>query len=354
MRGLYRRGSVYWVDYRANGKRYRESTNTTKRREAEYILACRMKESKEGKSPEIKKIKSYTLVQLSQDYLAWVKHQKGYRNKIIYIRQLVGEYGDLDLRNLDTKAVEKFQTKYLETHKPASANRVLSCLKHLIHKGVDWGMATDETLKQVRKVKPKKEDNRRLRFLTIEECQTLIDCCADHLKPIVTVALHTGMRRGEILGLKWEQVDLKHGFILLDKTKSGERREIPIDTTLEDMFNEMPHSVESIYVFTDRDGNPYKGIKRSFKTATEKAGIHDFRFHDLRHTFASHLIMNGVDLTSVKELLGHASLSMTMRYSHLSPSHKRRAVNTLDGLFQNTLMVECDQIVTKTIQNSPK
>ncbi len=141
------------------------------------------------------------------------------------------------------------------------------------------------------------------------------------------------MRKSEILGLKWEQVDLTHGYILLDTTKNGERKEIPIDNTLRELFEEMPHSIESIYVFTDRDGNPYKEVKKSFSTALKKAGISDFRFHDLRHCFASHLVMAGVDLTSVKELLGHKSL--TMRYSHLSHGHKRKAVNILDKVLTN-------------------
>ena len=176
------------------------------------------------------------------------------------------------------------------------------------------------------------ENNRRLRFLAIEECQTLINCCPPHLKPIVQVALHTGMRKSEILNLRWEQVDLVHRFVLLDMTKNGERREIPIDTTLWNMLNEMPHSIESNYVFTGlKTGVPYKSVKKSFCAALKKAGISNFRFHDLRHTFASHLVMAGVDLTSVKELLGHTSLTMTLRYAHLAPSHKVKALDVLDN-----------------------
>ena len=149
--------------------------------------------------------------------------------------------------------------------------------------------------------------------------------------------LHSEMRRGEILNLKWEQVDVKHGFILLEITKNGERREIPIDNTLTMMFNSMPWGLESVYVFTDpRTGEPYKSVQTSFETALKRAEIRDFRFHDLRHTFASHLVMAGVDLTSIRELLGHKSLAMTIRYAHLAPGHKRRAINMLDKVLKST------------------
>jgi len=122
-----------------------------------------------------------------------------------------------------------------------------------------------------------------------------------------------------------------HGFILLDTTKTGERREIPIDNTLKEMFNEMPRGFESKCVFTGKDGDTYKSVKRSFNTALKKAEISNFRFHDLRHTFASHLVMTGIDLVTVKELLGHKSLTMTLRYAHLSPGHKVKAVEMLDN-----------------------
>ena len=150
----------------------------------------------------------------------------------------------------------------------------------------------------------------------------------------MTVALHTEMRLSEILNLKWEQVVLKHGFILLDITKNGESREIPIDKTLEEMFNRMTRSFESKYVFAGKDGDPYKSVKRSFSTALKKAGITDFRFHDLRHTFASHMVMAEIDLTSVKELPGHKDVKMTLGYSRLSPNHKRKAINILDNVLK--------------------
>ncbi len=334
-KGLYRRGNIYWMCYRVNGKDCRESTKTMSHNQAEYILSCRRKEVEEGKLPETEKI-NYKFAELAREYDTYVKNQKGYRTKKSIIRELVENFGNMDIRDLNTMIIEKYQTKHLKTHKPATTNRMMACLKHMITKGVDWEMASEADLKQVRKVKFKKENNKRLRFLDVEECQRLIDCCSKHLRPIVITALNTAMRRGEILSLKWEQVDLRHGYISLVDTKSGEGREIPINNTLKKLFDKMPHSIESIYVFTDKDGNPYKEVKRSFKTALRKAEIHNATFHTLRHTAASQLVMAGVDITTVKELLGHKSIAQTLRYSHLAPEHKMKDVNVLDDVLKNT------------------
>jgi integrase len=139
------------------------------------------------------------------------------------------------------------------------------------------------------------------------------------------------MRKGEILNLRWDQVDLKHGFILLEVTKNGERREIPINETLRQNLETQPRHIKSSYVFWYGEvGRPYGEVTKSFNSAVRRAGIKDFTFHDLRHTFASHLVMAGVDLTTVKELLGHKTLTMTLRYAHLAPGHKAKAVELLD------------------------
>jgi len=148
----------------------------------------------------------------------------------------------------------------------------------------------------------------------------------------VIVALNAGMRKAEVLLLKWDNVDLKHGFILLEITKNGERREIPINDTVREALRSITRRLDVPYVFYDpKTGKPYQDIKRSFASACRRAGIKDFRFHDLRHTFASHLVMIGTDITTVKELLGHKTLTMTLRYAHLAPSHKVKAVDLLDS-----------------------
>ncbi|NIS63389.1 MAG: tyrosine-type recombinase/integrase, partial [Proteobacteria bacterium] len=177
-----------------------------------------------------------------------------------------------------------------------------------------------------------REDNRRLRFLSEEEMLRFLESCSPHLRPIVLTALNTGMRKSEILNLRWDQVDFKHGFILLEVTKSGERREIPMNQILREALRKIPRRLNNPHVFTNGKGTPYKDVKGSFASALRKAGIKDFKFHDLRHTFASHLVMEGVDLTTVKELLGHKTLNMTLRYAHLAPGHKVRAVSVLEKL----------------------
>src|SRR5688572_26676242 len=159
-------------------------------------------------------------------------------------------------------------------------------------------MVEEEALKRVRRVKLLPENNRRLRYLSKEECQALIDACHPHLKPIVITALNAGMRKREVLSLEWgRHVDLKHGFVLLDVTKNGERREIPINQTLRETFQGLIRRVDSPYVFTNAGGKKFHDVKKAFQSACRRAGIKDFRFHDLRHTFASHLVMAGVDIT---------------------------------------------------------
>ena len=229
--------------------------------------------------------------------------------------------------------LEQMQTdKTKKGNKPATVNRHIATIKHMFRKAVEWDMVEEDTLKKISRVHLLEENNMRLRFLSQSECISLIDVCDSHLKPIVITALNSGMRKGEILSLKWDNVDLQHGFILLDITKNGERREIPINNTLSEIFRGITRRLDVQYVFFDsKTGKPYMDVKRSFNTACRKAKIKDFHFHDLRHTFASQLVMAGVDITTISKLLGHKTLTMTLRYAHLAPSHKVKALEILDN-----------------------
>ncbi len=343
-RGIYKRGSVYWIRYTClDGKQKRESTFSNKFKKAESMLADRRQTIDKGEEPEIKRIQNYSFRELSEKYISWVTgRQNSAKIKIYTIGQLLSVYGDMQLKRFNTAIVDQLQTDLINKgYKPASNNKVTNLLKHMFNKAVEWEMVTEDILKRIRKIKPLKDNGKRLRYLTIEEVQTLISKCDAHLRPIVITAIHTGMRRGEILSLQWEMnIDLKHGYVLLDRTKNGERREIPIDETLRGVLQGLARRLDIPYVFYDQaTGKPFKDIKRSFNTALRRAGIRDFHFHDLRHTFASHLVMSGIDLTTVSRLLGHKSLNMTLRYSHLSPGHLNNAVNVLDKTLNGTKII---------------
>ncbi|MHB8137978.1 MAG: tyrosine-type recombinase/integrase [Smithellaceae bacterium] len=342
-RGIYQRGNLLWLRYAGlDGKIVFEPTGTDKLRNAEAQLHKRKAEIDSGKQPEVIKIKNYSFRELAEEYVKWAERQRCFSRKIYMIKQLADEFGHYPLRRFDTRLVEQFQTGKLQKGlKPATVNRSIATLKHMFTKATDWNMVEDETLKRVRKAKLLEENNRRLRYLNKEECQTLINACKDHLKPIVITALNTGMRKEEILNLKWDNVDLKNGFILLSITKNGERREIPINATLHDTLTRIIRRVDVSHVFYDAEsGHRYGNIRRSFMTACRKANIRDFHFHDLRHTFASQLVMAGIDLTTVKELLGHKTLTMTLRYAHLAPSHKVKAVDILDNAINETSTIQ--------------
>jgi integrase len=345
-KGIYKRGKIYWIRYAGpDGKVIFESTKGTSFKDAETLFLKRKKEVRDGELQEIVKKPDITFNELAAEYEKWAERQRGIRQKRGRIKQLKKAFGPIQLRHFNTRMLEQFQTERLQKgdretedkkpigNKPATINRILGVLRHMFTKAVDWGMVSDDVLKRVRKARPLEENNARLRFLSKEECQTLTAACDDHLQPIVITALHTGARKSEILKLRWDQVDLKHGFILFkgSMAKNGERREVPINDTLRTTLSGIVRRIDLPFVFYNPGTDePYTMVARSFASTLKKAKITDFRFHDLRHTFASHLAMSGVELITIKKLLGHKDITMTLRYAHLAPAQKKRAVHILD------------------------
>ena len=242
------------------------------------------------------------------------------------MRHLNKEFENRNIHEITLEEVEDYYSKRKEIS-IYSANREPALLKHFYRKATEWKKVKENPTKEV-KVRLK-EEVQRIRFLMPNEIQILLSCCPDNLKPIVTVALHTGMRREEILSLKWTQVNLLTGIIHLDKTKNHESRNIKMNVTVRSALSQIEHRSE--FVFCKPVGSRYSQLPGPFEDVVKKAGIEDFHFHDLRHTFASNLVMQeGVELNDVRELLGHKSMAMTLRYAHLSPKHKTRVVNILD------------------------
>lgn len=348
-KGIYRRGKIWWITYQGiDGKQHYESSGSALKADAEYLLACRRKAVAEGTAPPVtsRRAQSTTVAELVKKYSDFIQPQKSATTKKGFLREITAEFGALKINQLSLAAVEGWQARLLSEPRPgrsaqttrgpltvASVNRRLACLKHLLTKGHEWDLLTKDTLDRLRRVKLQKEENRRLRFLSVEECQRLIAAADPHLRPVLVFALNSGCRKSEILELTWDRVDLVHGFFSLDKTKSGERREIPINQPLRNVLKKQVRRVDTNLVFYNPEtGKRWHELKKSFASACRRAKILDFRFHDLRHTFASQLVMAGVDLTTVSRLLGHASLTMTLRYAHLAPGHLRGAVDVLASL----------------------
>jgi len=200
----------------------------------------------------------------------------------------------------------------------------------MLNVAVEWRRLKTNPIRATKKLK---EPPGRLWFLSLEEIHKLLACCPPPphpLRDMVMVALTTGMRRGEILGLKWDYIKLDNRLIILPVTKNNTVRVLPINDTLHRILSEMPQ--KSGYVFGNGNGGHIGNIKHSFTSACRKAGITDFRFHDLRHTYASHLAMRGVHIRALQELLGHKTLIMTQRYSHLAPEQLQNAVKLRDGV----------------------
>jgi integrase len=207
----------------------------------------------------------------------------------------------------------------------AAVNRPMALLRHLLRIAhEDW-----EAIDDIPRIRLEKEPQGRLRWLTREEIGRLLDACNNsrnrELRAAVVVALNTGLRLGELVGLTWDRVDLSRGVIRLEQTKSGKRREVPLNGD----------SYKALVALGPKEGGRVVGrryIKRAYNTAVKAARLDDVTFHTLRHTFASWAVMRGVTLKELQELLGHATLAMTMRYAHLAPEHLRSAVSRLEGL----------------------
>jgi integrase len=173
-------------------------------------------------------------------------------------------------------------------------------------------------------VKHFRVNNTNLTILYNTEFKKLYRASSNDFKPILLTAINTGMRLGEVLNLKWDDINPKEGYLLVRDSKNHESRTISLNPTLKAVLPNLPKHTQSEYVFNAR-----KTIKRACTNALKKSGIPHCRFHDLRHTFATGLVMEGTDIVNIQELMGHKDIRMTKRYSHPTPEHKSQAVERL-------------------------
>lgn len=217
----------------------------------------------------------------------------------------------------------------------ATANRYLAALSHAFTKAVEWGWMESNPIS---KVSREKESAGRVRFLSEDERLRLLETCKSsrnqQLYLIVMIALSTGARQGEILGLTWEDVSFEQRRLILRDTKNGETRAVPLVgeacTLLKDHSKVRRIDTPLVFPRTGFKGNKPMSIREAWDNAVEAAEIKDFHFHDLRHTCASYLAMNGASLAEIAEVLGHKTLQMVKRYAHLSEQHTLGVVERMN------------------------
>ena len=313
-----------FVTVAEDGKQIRVFRSDWSKEDAEKALAARTLEIEQPKP----KTAGVTFAEAVERYLAAKARKRTVDEDRRIFERLRRDFGaETPLAHITSARISEYKASRLGLKSErtkreltaASINRPLAALRHLLRiAATEW-----EVLKAVPKIKLEREPEGRIRWLEPHEEARLLAACAKSKNPylakIVTVALETGLRRGEFLDLTWDRIDLSRGVIRLEVTKSGRRREVPMRQAVYDVLAALPGP---------REGRvwPCGDIRTSFENAVAEARLDDFHFHDLRHHFASWFVMRRASLQALRAILGHADIKMTLKYAHLSPEHLRGAI----------------------------
>jgi integrase len=334
--------TAYYFDVAVNGKRERRQYPS--QAEAESALDAFREEQRKPVETIEPPLPVLTLAQAAERYLAEKARKRSLfadRRIMAHLKAALGE--NTPLADITANRISEYKAKRLATKSDrrkdvtggtvtlssAAVNRPLTILRHLLRLAhEEWGV-----LAAVPKIRLEREPQGRLRWLTQAEATKLLAACRKSrniaLADVVEFALFTGVRKSEALGLTWDRVDRARGVIRLELTKSGKRREVPLSSNADAVLARRWTDGAKGYVFGSHKWNSFR---TAWETAVAASGVDDVRFHDLRHTFASWLVQRGRTLKEVQEALGHQTITMTMRYSHLAPDHLRAAVAALDGV----------------------
>jgi integrase len=283
---------------------------------------------------------------VQEQYLPWARLNKrsAYDDELIG-KMLCAYFAKKTFAEITTITVERFKrdrragiTKRGNQREPATVNREMSVLAKIFTLALQQGVVATNPCRQVKKLR---EDNQRTRYLSGEEEAALMAALESRprLKHIVVLAIHTGMRFGEIMKLRWSEVDFSRNLIHVKGTKTGKDRAIPMSRTVRSEMLELEQRQESKeWVFPNAaTGKQQLRVTRSWYSACREAGIEGLRFHDLRHTAATRMADAGADAFTIAAILGHATIQMTARYTHATSEAKRRAVETISQARENCL-----------------
>jgi integrase len=293
---------------------------------------------REGRYFTKSEAKKHTVADLVDRFNRDVVPRKGKMTGHEYARQLDGfreRIGTYTLADMTPALISEQRDFLAHSVGPATVNRHLSALSVAVNIAVrEWGWIENNPLVKVARLK---EPRGRVRFLSDDERERLLAACKASsnrdLYPAVVLALSTGARRMELLGARWSQVDFGRGVVVLHETKNGERRVLPLAGLALELMRERNkvRRIDTDLIFPNSKGTAQTAMYKAFSRALDEAGIKDFRWHDLRHSAASYLAMNGATLAEIAEVLGHKTLQMVKRYSHLSEAHTAGVVARMNA-----------------------
>jgi len=312
---VYKRGDRWYTDYYVNGRRIRRAVG-------HKFAAVKVVTRNKAEVYQNFGITSKNLNALVDRYSEHVKTSlRSWVNPYHQSQEFLEYMKKVGVTEPTPLHIEQYREYLYRRIRQASINRHMACLRHMFNLGIRWGLWDKNPVQGFKFYNEKRF--RRTRYLTNEEIGKLLSSLKSDARFAVLLTINTGVRRGELLNLTWSDVDLQARHIVLKETKSGEPRFVPLNSTVCDLLQSQKVKSGKVVKLGK------SGLRFQFEKAAKQAGLENFRFHDLRHTFASHLVMSGTDLMTVKELLGHKTLDMTMRYSHLSQTHKQKAVENL-------------------------
>ena len=332
---LYKVGDSWMIDFVFHGQRYRENIGPVSRTIAKETRDRRKSAAAEGHLEVGPKVQDLLFEKACEKYLEWYevnREPNSYMRHFYSAKHLNAFFGKRRLSAVSAFLIEKYKMERKAADaEPATINRELSMLGNLFTKAIQWKFAKSNPTVGVPHFK---EDNARNRYLTEDEARQVLTCCAPPLRLLVLAAMHTGFRASELRSLKWSSVDFQNGSVTVVSaySKNDDTRTVPmtpdLESALRNVYDDREPNPEEP-VFLNRDGQPWKSWRSAFEKALKDSGIHDFRFHDLRHCFGSYLGMNNTNPKAMMELMGHRRPEMTMRYTHLSVEYKRQAVGKL-------------------------
>ena len=337
--GLYLRGSVWWLSFMDpnTGKQVRRSTETEDEERAKRIFDKIKGQIAEGKWFERLPGQDISFGELIEKYLeeysAVQKAPKTYLRDKSLKAHLLSHFAKLKLTQVTPRIIAEYKTKRRsENASPRTINYELALLSHAFTIAIrEWEWVSENPVKKVTR---EKVHNQMERWLTPEEEGRLLGAAPEWLRDIILFAIHTGFRMSEILDLKWTQIDTSRRTVTISEQKNRGVDTLPLNATVMDILSNKAkgRAGGSGLVFPSRSGTRIsnRNLSRAFKAALKKARIKGFRFHDLRHTFATRLVQNGVDLYAVQRLGRWKNTAMIMRYAHHNPESLRPGIETMD------------------------